>query len=247
MAQIVRRAGWSHQADPPNSIETAIWRVAPGPTRHRPLPDYHGLDHILEAYVGADMGATELLRAGWATGPGCCASCIRPTLRSGSGVSTRGRRSPSGPSGRDRRLPITNQWRDPSRRARGRPPPRSAHLTLLTIPRPVHATWIAGALSTSSPHRCRCPSQFALRPAAFEDGLEGDPSRSHHLHVQIAQLWDLLHTDQPRRRHAEACARDPLQQGDQRLPHRQVRHVRHVSFTAAKPAATNSSRERYRR
>ncbi|MDA3021991.1 MAG: NAD+ synthase [Actinomycetota bacterium] len=79
------------------------------------LPDYQVLDELLDAYVSADMGATELVAAGFDS------SLVDRVLRLTDAAEYKRRQSPPGTKislrafGRDRRLPITNGWREPSR------------------------------------------------------------------------------------------------------------------------------------
>ena len=78
------------------------------------LPDYQVLDALLDAYVSADMGATELVAAGFDS------SLVDRVLRLTDAAEYKRRQSPPGTKislrafGRDRRLPITNGWREPS-------------------------------------------------------------------------------------------------------------------------------------
>ncbi len=78
------------------------------------LPDYQVLDALLDAYVSADMGATELVAAGFDL------SLVDRVLRLTDAAEYKRRQSPPGTKislrafGRDRRLPITNGWWEPS-------------------------------------------------------------------------------------------------------------------------------------
>ena len=99
---------------PPNSIEKPpSAELRPGQLDTDSLPDYHELDRILEAYVGADMGATELLEQGF--DPALVSRIVHLT----DAAEWKRRQYPPGTKitfrafGRDRRLPITNQWREP--------------------------------------------------------------------------------------------------------------------------------------
>jgi NAD+ synthase (glutamine-hydrolysing) len=99
---------------PPNSIEKPpSAELRPGQLDTDSLPDYHELDHILEAYVGADMGATELLAQGFD------AALVSRIVHLTDAAEWKRRQYPPGTKitfrafGRDRRLPITNQWREP--------------------------------------------------------------------------------------------------------------------------------------
>ncbi|HRY10821.1 MAG: NAD+ synthase [Actinobacteria bacterium] len=99
---------------PANSIEKPpSAELRPGQLDTDSLPDYHELDRVLEAYVGADMGATELLAAGF--DPALVSRIVHLT----DAAEWKRRQYPPGTKitfrafGRDRRLPITNQWREP--------------------------------------------------------------------------------------------------------------------------------------
>jgi NAD+ synthase (glutamine-hydrolysing) len=78
------------------------------------LPDYEVLDALLEAYVSGDMGASELVAAGFEP------SLVDRVLRLTDAAEYKRRQSPPGTKislrafGRDRRLPITSGWREPS-------------------------------------------------------------------------------------------------------------------------------------
>ncbi len=78
------------------------------------LPDYEVLDALLEAYVSDDMGASELVAAGFEP------SLVDRVLRLTDAAEYKRRQSPPGTKislrafGRDRRLPITSGWREPS-------------------------------------------------------------------------------------------------------------------------------------
>jgi len=94
--------------DKPPSAE-----LRPGQLDSDSLPDYHELDALLEAYVGSDMGATELVAAGF--DPALVSRVVHLT----DAAEWKRRQYPPGPKinsrafGRDRRLPITNRWREP--------------------------------------------------------------------------------------------------------------------------------------
>ncbi len=99
---------------PPNSIEKPpSAELRPGQLDSDSLPDYHELDGILEAYVGADMGASELLAAGFD------AALVSRIVHLTDAAEWKRRQYPPGTKitfrafGRERRLPITNQWREP--------------------------------------------------------------------------------------------------------------------------------------
>ena len=78
------------------------------------LPDYQVLDTLLESYVSGDMGATELVAAGFES------SLVDRVLRLTDAAEYKRRQSPPGTKislrafGRDRRLPITSGWREPN-------------------------------------------------------------------------------------------------------------------------------------
>lgn len=78
------------------------------------LPDYEVLDALLEAYVSGDMGASELVAAGFEP------SLVDRVLRLTDAAEYKRRQSPPGTKislrafGRDRRLPITSGWQEPS-------------------------------------------------------------------------------------------------------------------------------------
>ena len=78
------------------------------------LPDYEVLDALLEAYVSGDMGASELVAAGFAP------RLVDRVLRLTDAAEYKRRQSPPGTKislrafGRDRRLPITSGWQEPN-------------------------------------------------------------------------------------------------------------------------------------
>ena len=103
---------------PENSItKPPSAELAPGQLDTDSLPDYAVLDALLDDYVEKDMGAAELVAAGH--DPGLVDRVIRLVDR----AEYKRRQYPPGPKitprnfGRDRRLPITNRWREPGRRA----------------------------------------------------------------------------------------------------------------------------------
>jgi len=87
--------------------------LRPGQLDSDSLPDYAVLDRLLDAYVEKDMGAAELLAAGY--DPAMVERVIAMVDR----AEYKRRQYPPGPKisaknfGRDRRLPITNRWREP--------------------------------------------------------------------------------------------------------------------------------------
>ncbi len=99
---------------PPNSIaKPPSAELRPGQLDSDSLPDYGQLDSILEDYVGGDMGAGELVAAGY--DPELVARVVQLT----DAAEWKRRQYPPGTKitfrafGRDRRLPITNRWREP--------------------------------------------------------------------------------------------------------------------------------------
>jgi NAD+ synthase (glutamine-hydrolysing) len=99
---------------PENSItKPPSAELAPGQLDSDSLPDYHVLDPLLDDYVEKDMGAAELVSAGY--DPALVERVIRLVDR----AEYKRRQYPPGPKisvknfGRDRRLPITNRWREP--------------------------------------------------------------------------------------------------------------------------------------
>ncbi|HQR78990.1 MAG TPA: NAD+ synthase [Actinomycetota bacterium] len=87
--------------------------LRPGQLDSDSLPDYVRLDQVLEHYVGADLGALDLVGLGY--DPGLVSQVVRLTDTS----EWKRRQYPIGTKitfrafGRDRRLPITNRWREP--------------------------------------------------------------------------------------------------------------------------------------
>jgi NAD+ synthase (glutamine-hydrolysing) len=105
---------------PENSItKPPSAELAPGQMDSDSLPDYPVLDAILEGYVELDMGAAELVAAGY--DPALVERVIWMVDR----AEYKRRQYPPGPKitpknfGRDRRLPITNRWREPLREPPG--------------------------------------------------------------------------------------------------------------------------------
>ncbi len=99
---------------PENSItKPPSAELAPGQLDTDSLPDYYLLDPLLDDYVEQDMGAAELVAAGY--DPGLVERIIRMVDR----AEYKRRQYPPGPKisiknfGRDRRLPITSRWREP--------------------------------------------------------------------------------------------------------------------------------------
>ena len=99
---------------PENSItKPPSAELAPGQLDTDSLPDYSVLDALLDDYVEKDMGATELVAAGY--DPELVDRVIQLVDR----AEYKRRQYPPGPKitprnfGRDRRLPITNRWREP--------------------------------------------------------------------------------------------------------------------------------------
>jgi NAD+ synthase (glutamine-hydrolysing) len=99
---------------PENSItKPPSAELAPGQLDTDSLPDYDTLDPLLDDYVQKDMGAAELVAAGY--DPALVERVIRLVDR----AEYKRRQYPPGPKisvknfGRDRRLPITSRWREP--------------------------------------------------------------------------------------------------------------------------------------
>jgi NAD+ synthase (glutamine-hydrolysing) len=99
---------------PENSItKPPSAELAPGQLDTDSLPDYYTLDPLLDDYVQQDMGAAELVAAGY--DPELVERVIRLVDR----AEYKRRQYPPGPKitaknfGRDRRLPITSRWREP--------------------------------------------------------------------------------------------------------------------------------------
>ena len=86
--------------------------LAPGQLDSDRLPDYTVLDALLEAYIGSDLGRTELIAAGFD------ATLVDRVVRLVDLAEYKRRQNPPGPKitsrafGRDRRLPITSKWRE---------------------------------------------------------------------------------------------------------------------------------------
>jgi NAD+ synthase (glutamine-hydrolysing) len=106
---------------PENSItKPPSAELAPGQLDTDSLPDYSVLDALLDDYVEKDMGAAELVAAGY--DPELVDRVIQLVDR----AEYKRRQYPPGPKithkafGRDRRLPITNAWREDARKATDR-------------------------------------------------------------------------------------------------------------------------------
>ena len=98
---------------PANSIlKPPSAELAPGQLDSDTLPDYEVLDRVLDDYVVKDMGAQELVAAGYD------ADLVERVVRMVDAAEYKRRQYPPGPKitpknfGRDRRLPITNRWRE---------------------------------------------------------------------------------------------------------------------------------------
>ncbi len=98
---------------PANSIlKPPSAELAPGQLDSDTLPDYEVLDRVLDDYVVKDMGANELVAAGYD------ADLVERVIRMVDAAEYKRRQYPPGPKitpknfGRDRRLPITNRWRE---------------------------------------------------------------------------------------------------------------------------------------
>jgi NAD+ synthase (glutamine-hydrolysing) len=101
---------------PENSItKPPSAELAPGQVDSDTLPEYAVLDPLLDDYVQRDIGAAELVAAGY--DPALVDRVIAMVDR----AEYKRRQYPPGPKispknfGRDRRLPITNRWREPRR------------------------------------------------------------------------------------------------------------------------------------
>ena len=99
---------------PENSIaKPPSAELRPGQLDIHSLPDYSELDAILLAYVGHDMGARDLIGAGFPT------DMVERVLRLTDAAEYKRRQYPPGTKitykafGRDRRVPITSRWREP--------------------------------------------------------------------------------------------------------------------------------------
>ena len=102
------------QPIPENSIiKPPSAELRPGQLDTDSLPDYSVLDPLLDAYVGQDLGAAELIAAGF--DPALVERVIELVDR----AEYKRRQYPPGPKitgknfGRDRRLPVTNRWHEP--------------------------------------------------------------------------------------------------------------------------------------
>jgi NAD+ synthase (glutamine-hydrolysing) len=98
---------------PPNSItKPPSAELRPGQLDTDSLPDYAELDRILQAYVGLDRSADDLIAAGFDP------DLVTRVLRMTDLAEYKRRQYPPGTKislrafGRDRRLPITNRWRE---------------------------------------------------------------------------------------------------------------------------------------
>jgi NAD+ synthase (glutamine-hydrolysing) len=86
--------------------------LAPGQLDSDSLPDYAVLDALLDDYVEQDMGAAELVAAGYDP------HLVERVIRLVDAAEFKRRQYPPGPKitqknfGRDRRLPITSRWRE---------------------------------------------------------------------------------------------------------------------------------------
>jgi NAD+ synthase (glutamine-hydrolysing) len=105
------------QPIPENSIiKPPSAELRPGQLDTDSLPDYSVLDPLLDAYVERDLGAAELIAAGF--DPALVERVIELVDR----AEYKRRQYPPGPKitaknfGRDRRLPITNRWHEPAGR-----------------------------------------------------------------------------------------------------------------------------------
>jgi NAD+ synthase (glutamine-hydrolysing) len=103
------------QPIPENSIiKPPSAELRPGQLDTDSLPDYSVLDPLLDAYVERDLGAGELIAAGF--DPAVVERVIELVDR----AEYKRRQYPPGPKitaknfGRDRRLPITNRWHEPA-------------------------------------------------------------------------------------------------------------------------------------
>jgi NAD+ synthase (glutamine-hydrolysing) len=99
---------------PENSItKPPSAELAPGQLDTDSLPDYSVLDALLDDYVEKDMGAAELVGAGYGL------ELVDRVIQLVDRAEYKRRQYPPGPKitprnfGRDRRLPITNRWREP--------------------------------------------------------------------------------------------------------------------------------------
>jgi len=98
---------------PPNSItKPPSAELRPDQLDTDSLPDYDELDRILEAYVGRDRSADDLIAMGFDS------ELVSKVLRLTDLAEYKRRQYPPGTKislrafGRDRRLPITNRWRE---------------------------------------------------------------------------------------------------------------------------------------
>jgi NAD+ synthase (glutamine-hydrolysing) len=112
---------------PENSItKPPSAELAPGQLDSDSLPDYAVLDRLLDDYVEKDLGAAQLIAAGF--DPELVERVIRLVDR----AEYKRRQYPPGPKissknfGRDRRLPITSRWRESLPDAGSEPDPARA-------------------------------------------------------------------------------------------------------------------------
>jgi NAD+ synthase (glutamine-hydrolysing) len=98
---------------PPRSIEKPpSAELRPGQKDTDSLPEYDLLDRVLDAYVSGDLGAGDLVAAGFDR------DLVERILRLTDLAEYKRRQYPPGTKislrafGRDRRLPITNRWRE---------------------------------------------------------------------------------------------------------------------------------------
>jgi NAD+ synthase (glutamine-hydrolysing) len=109
---------------PESSIEKPpSAELRPGQLDTDSLPDYAVLDELLDRYVERDIGAVDLVRAGFDP------ELVEKVLRMVDAAEYKRRQYPPGPKislkafGRDRRLPITNRWRERQLPRAGEAPP----------------------------------------------------------------------------------------------------------------------------
>ena len=97
---------WASIEKPPSA------ELAPGQLDSDRLPPYDVLDALLEAYIGQDLGRTELIAKGFDE------AVVDRIVRLVDLAEYKRRQNPPGPKvtsrafGRDRRLPITSKWRE---------------------------------------------------------------------------------------------------------------------------------------
>jgi len=102
------------QPVPENSItKPPSAELRPGQLDSDSLPEYLALDKMLDDYVEKDLGAAELLAAGYDP------TTVERVIGLVDRAEFKRRQYPPGPKisaknfGRDRRLPITSRWREP--------------------------------------------------------------------------------------------------------------------------------------